>query len=371
MPVSRWAICALMLIATADIASAQDQVQTRLVRPGQDPATFVIGSPPPAPRPPGARLADLPDPYREDDNWAKMPPGRVWGGASGVGIDRDGKSVWFAERCDTRTNGCSLPKNKDLDPILKFDTNGNLVKSFGAGMFHFPHGLWVDRNGNIWVADGNASAGPGAPLNPSFIGDTVREFSPDGKLLMTLGKQGVAEKGPYVFNGVSAVVTAPNGDIFVADGHSANTTNRIVKYDSHGKYLMEWGKSGSGPGDFNPPHGLAIDKEGRIYVADRGNKAVKVFDEKGKLLHVWPQFGIPNGVFVDKNDILYVADNNWTENTGFEVAGIRIATVKDGKLIANIPFGEDNTLEGVAVDDAGNVYGGFTNKPGSHRWMKK
>jgi sugar lactone lactonase YvrE len=304
-----------------------------------------------------------------------MPSGRVWGSSSAVAIDRDGKSIWFAERCGRDGNGCALPENKDVDPILKFDASGRLVKSFGAGMFHYPHGIFVDRNGNIWVADGIANPTPGTPppaeRDPRFVGNTVRQFSPDGVLLMTIGTQGVVGKGPYVFSGVSAVVVAPNGDVYVADGHAPDGNNRIVKYDRQGRYLLEWGKSGAGPTEFNPPHGLAIDQEGRIYVADRINKAVKVFDPDGKLLHVWEQFGLPNGVFVDKSDLLYVADNNWTENTGFEVSGIRIAHVSDGKLIANIPWGEDNTLEGVAANDAGNVYGAFTNKPGSHRFMKE
>jgi sugar lactone lactonase YvrE len=170
---------------------------------------------------------------------------------------------------------------------------------------------------------------------------------------------------------VSDVLQAPNGDIFVADGHDAGSNGRILKYDRSGKFLMQWGQRGSGPNDFNPPHGLAMDKEGRLYVADRGNKDVKVFDQSGKLLEDWKQFGTAAGVFVDKNDILYVADSNSTDksNPGFH-PGIRMAHVSDGKVFGYIPWPQTGTLEGVAVDDAGNIYGGFTNIPGSHRFVK-
>ncbi len=302
-----------------------------------------------------------PAPYHVQDDWLKLPPGRVWGAASAVDIDRDGKSVWVFERCGSLDDGCVL--HKDVDPILKFDANGNLVKSFGAGMFSYPHGIFIDRDDNVWVVDGITKT--------HVIGDTIRKFSPDGKLLMTLGTPGVAGDGPTVFNGVSDVLQAPNGDIFVADGHDAGSNGRIVKYDRNGKFLMQWGQRGKGPNDFDPPHGLAMDKEGRLYVADRGNKDVKVFDQNGKLLEDWKQFGTANGVFVDKNDILYVADSNSTDksNPGFH-PGIRMAHVSDGKVFGYIPWPKTGTLEGVAVDDAGNIYGGFTNIPGSHRFVK-
>ena len=302
-----------------------------------------------------------PAPYHVQDDWLKLPPGRVWGAASAVDIDRDGKSVWVFERCGSTDDGCVL--HKDVDPILKFDANGNLVKSFGAGMFSYPHGIFIDRDDNVWVVDGITKT--------HIVGDTIRKFSPDGKLLMTLGTPGVAGDGPTVFNGVSDVLQAPNGDIFVADGHDAGSNGRIVKYDRNGKFLMQWGQRGKGPNDFDPPHGLAMDKEGRLYVADRGNKDVKVFDQNGKLLEDWKQFGTANGVFVDKNDILYVADSNSSDksNPGFH-PGIRMAHVSDGKVFGYIPWPKTGTLEGVAVDDAGNIYGGFTNIPGSHRFVK-
>src|SRR5579872_5017166 len=232
MRISHWAIFALALVGTA--ASAQNAIKAvdvksnfadRTVRPGQvDPKDFVIDSPVPPPRAPGAKIAGLPNPYREDDNWAKMPEGRVWGGASGVSIDRDGKSVWFAQRCGTQDNGCALPENNKVDPILKFDSNGKLVKSFGAGMFKFPRSLQVDRKGNLWIVDGSDHPGRnGKPLTPDLIGNTVREFSPGGKVLMTIGTPAVSGTGQYTFSGLAAAVVAPNGDVYVVDGYDPNT----------------------------------------------------------------------------------------------------------------------------------------------------
>ena len=367
-------VCALALALSAGAAVAQKteaQKQADAKKAAEPP--FVVGQPVPPPGPPGPRLAGLPDPYRVDNNWAKMPPGRIWGSTTGVDIDKDGKSVWFAERCDSSGPGCADPKNKNMDPILKFDTNGKLVKSFGAGMFHYPHGMDVDANGNLWIADGIANPGQGKPMPPGNIGNTVREFSPDGKLLMTLGKPGVIGSGHdhYVFRAATAVAVAPNGDIYVGDGHDENGNNRVIKYDKNGKYLLEFGKNGKGPAEFlQSPHDLAIDKEGRVYVADRGNAEIQVFDVNGKLLHVWDQFGEPSGVYI-RNEILYVADNGYLgyAKPGFNGQGVRIGRVSDGKLIANIPWGEYNTWEGVAVDKDGVVIGGFANKPGAHRFF--
>jgi DNA-binding beta-propeller fold protein YncE len=300
-----------------------------------------------------------PNLYRVDEGWAKLPPGRKWGAAIGVEIDRDGKSVWVFDRCATAAD-CS---ESNLSPIMKFDATGKLVKSFGAGMFNYPHGLFIDRDDNVWVSDGRAKNGKG---------HTVMKFSPDGKLLMTLGKPGVPGDGPDTFNGPSDVYVTRDGTIFVADGHGGNTNARIVKLDKNGKFIKAWGKKGTGPGEFDQPHSLAMDSGGRLYVADRGNSRIQIFDQDGKFLAEWRQFGRPSGVFIDKKDIIYVADSTSNEktNSGFK-QGIRIGSVKDGKVTAFIPWNETNTLEGVAADDAGNVYGGFTNTLNFRRFVKK
>jgi sugar lactone lactonase YvrE len=306
----------------------------------------------------GADPNSAPNPYHVDEGWAKLPPGRKWGAAIGVDIDRDGKSVWVFDRCAT-ADDCS---GSDLAPIQKFDASGKLVTSFGAGMFNYPHGMFVDRDNNIWVGDGRAKNGKG---------QTVMKFSPEGKLLMTLGKPGVAGDGPDTFNGPSDVLVGPNGDIFIADGHGGNTNARIVKLTKDGKFIKAWGKKGSGPGEFDTPHSLAMDSAGRLFVADRGNSRIQIFDQNGKFLEEWRQFGRPSGVFINKKDIIYVSDSTSTDQTnpGFK-QGIRIGSVKDGKVTAFIPWGEGNTLESVAADDQGNVYGGFTNTLNFRKFAK-
>jgi sugar lactone lactonase YvrE len=160
---------------------------------------------------------------------------------------------------------------------------------------------FVDRDNNIWVSDGRAKN--------NGKGHTVMKFSADGKLLMTLGKPGVAGNGPDTFNAPSDILVAPNGDIFVADGHGGDTNARIVKLSTDGKFIKAWGSKGPGPGEFDTPHGLAMDAAGRLFVADRGNSRIQIFDQDGKFLAEWRQFGKPSGVFIDKHGVIYVADS--------------------------------------------------------------
>ena len=299
-----------------------------------------------------------PNPYRVDEGWAQLPQGRTWGAAVGVDIDRDGQSVWVFDRCAT-ADDCSA---SSLAPIQKFDRAGRLVASFGAGMFNYPHGLFVDRDGNVWASDGRAKNGKG---------HTVMKFSQAGTLLMTLGKPGVAGDGPDTFNSPSDILVAPNGDIFVADGHGGDTNARIVKLSKDGRFIKAWGKKGSGPGEFDSPHGLAMDSTGRLFVADRSNSRIQIFDQEGTFLTEWRQFGRPSGVFI-RNDVIYVADSQSDEKTnpGYK-QGIRIGSTRDGVVTAFIPWAEVNTLEGVAADIDGNVYGGFTNTLNFRRFVKK
>jgi sugar lactone lactonase YvrE len=289
-----------------------------------------------------------PNPYQTIDNWAQLPPGRVWGMAIGLDIDIDGKSVWVFDRCGAKT--CT---GSTVAPIQKFDASGKQLTSFGAGMFNFPHGLFVDRDGSIWVTDGKGEGGKG---------HTAIKFSQDGKVLMTLGTPGVAGTDATHFNAPSDVLVAPNGDIFIADGHGGDTNARIVKFSKDGKFITAWGHKGTGPGEFQTPHGLAMDSAGHLYVADRENDRLQIFDQDGKFIAEWKQFGRPSGVFIDKNDMIYVADSQSGEkfNKSFK-QGIRIGSVKDGKVIAFIDkAGTHEMPEGVAADAAGNIYGGFT-----------
>ena len=311
----------------------------------------------------GAPTNALPNPYRSVENWAKMPEGRTWGSTSGVGVDPDGTSIWVAERCGVfaapalmKPGGPFACDGSTLAPILKFDSAGTLVKSFGAGMLLFPHGLHVDHDGNVWVTD---------LLDKDGKGQQVLKFGPDGKLLLTLGKAGFAGNAPDEFNAPSAVLVAPNGDIFVADGHGGNTNARIIKFTKDGKFIKTWGKKGTAPGEFDTPHALAMDSRGRLFVGDRNNNRIQIFDQDGNFIDQWTQFSRPSGLYIDKNDVLYVADSeseSATKNHDGWKRGIRIGSARDGSVTAFIPDPVEKTTgtsaaEGVAADAAGNVYG--------------
>jgi DNA-binding beta-propeller fold protein YncE len=301
-----------------------------------------------------------PNPYKMEADWPKLPAGRKMGAPIGVEVDHDGKSVWVFERCGA--NNCA---NSKLDPIMKLDPTGKLVANFGGGMFNFPHGLGVDRDGNVYVTDGRGLNGKG---------DVVVKFSPQGKVLLTLGKAGMPGNGEGYLNQPSDVAIAANGDIYVADGHGGTSNDRIVKFSKDGKFIKAWGKHGKAAGEFDTPHGIALDADGHVYVADRVNNRVQVFDADGKLLHEWKQFGRPSGVVIDKNGMIYVSDSQSDEkrNPGFK-QGIRIGSIKDGKVVAFIPqvSAEVGTPESISVDDAGNIYAGFTNKMHLNRFVKK
>jgi len=311
-----------------------------------------------------AATNSLPNPYRTIENWAKLPEGRPWGSTAGVSVDRQG-NLWVAERCGANT--CA---GSNLAPILEFDPSGKLLRSFGAGMFLFPHGMTVDKDGNIWVTDGQGANGKG---------HQVFKFSPDGKVLMTLGKAGVAGDGPDTFNQPSAVAIAPNGDIFVADGHGGNSNNRIVKFTKDGKFIKTWGKKGTAPGEFDIPHCLAFDSKGRLFVGDRNNNRIQIFDQDGNFVEEWKQFSRPSGIFIDKNDVIYVADSeseSVSKNHYGWKRGIRIGNVKDGSVTAFIPDPVEvdtgtSAAEGVAADSNGTIYGAEVGPKDLKKYVKK
>jgi len=155
---------------------------------------------------------------------------------------------------------------------------------------------------------------------------------------MILGKPGMPGEGPGTFDGPSDVAVAQNGDIYVADGHGGTTNDRIVKFSKDGKFIKAWGKHGKAQGEFDTPHGIALDSAGRVFVADRANNRIQIFDPDGNLLTDWKQFGRPNSVFIDENDMIYVTDSQSTPtNNPGSWQGIRIGSAKDGKVIAFIP----------------------------------
>ena len=219
------------------------------------------------------------NPYRED-GWAKLPDGRKWGQASAIDIDRS-SNIWVFERCGA--NSCI---GSTVAPLVKLSPSGRFLKSFGAGMFAFPHGIHIDRAGNVWVTDADGKDGKG---------HQVVKFSAAGKVLLTLGKAGVAGDGPDTFNRPSDVLTAPNGDIFVADGHGGDSNARIVKFSKDGRFIKTWGRKGADRGEFDTPHALAMDSRGRLFVGDRGNSRIQILDQDGTFIEEWKQLAVQAG----------------------------------------------------------------------------
>jgi sugar lactone lactonase YvrE len=283
-----------------------------------------------------------PTPFKEQ-GWAQLPQGRVWGVGSAIGVDRDG-NIWVADHCGAIL--CSASKT-ETPPIVKLSPSGKFLKTFGAGLFVQPHGLYVDRDNHIWVTD----------VQGKDSGNFVVEFDQNGKVLMTLGKD--------VLDQPTGLAMSPSGrHIFVSDGHDSKHQGRVFKFNRDGSLVKRWGTKGSGPGQLNQAHSIAVDSQGRVFVADRGNGRLEIYDSDGNFLDEWKQFGRATGVFIDGNDTLYVSDTGSTPKTnpGFK-RGIFIGSAKDGvvkSFIRGIGADPDGVGlmvgEGVAADRDGNVY---------------
>jgi len=272
--------------------------------------------------------------YQAVDNWAQFPPEVTkWGSATGVDVD-------------AQDNVYVLHRNPAM-PVMVFDRNGKYLRSWGKGMFKTTHFLRVDRFGKVWVTDrGHMQA---------------FQFSPEGKLLMTIGKQDVTGDNfsHDSFNGMADLAVAKNGDIFIADGEGPNT--RVAKFASNGRFLKWWGGKGTGAGQFDVPHSIAIDSRGRVYVADRSNNRIQIFNQNGKFISQWTNFGTPWGLFI-KKDLIYVVDG--TENNC-----LLIASIKDGKILEKIDGLHNATA--VTVDSRDNIYVGEVNGTNVRKFVKK
>jgi DNA-binding beta-propeller fold protein YncE len=263
-------------------------------------------------------------PYRLVEGWGALYDGQKYGQVPGMAIDAAGRVFAF---------------HRNQPPVVEIDAaSGKILKQWGEKQFAWPHGIRVDRNGFLWLTDGQARNG---------IGQQVFKYTRDGKLLMTLGTKGVSGEGPDTFNGPTDVAVAANGDVFVADGH---VNSRIVKFTADGKFIKAWGKKGTGPGEFDLPHTIYFDSRGRLFVGDRSNKRIQIFDQDGTFIDQWTQFGSPSGIFIGPDDTLYVVDYN-------DKMALFVGSAKDGSIRHTF---KETLAEGVAVDPQGNIYVGET-----------
>ena len=307
-------------------------------------------------------------------NWGQLPAGRKWGTSAGIDIDPKDGNIWAYERCGAGTAGggpvdCD---NTPLDPVFKFDRHtGAVLANIGKGVMVTPHGIHVDKDGNVWIADfANNAAGT--------KGQQVHKFSAKGEKLMSLGITGKPGNADGQFNQPTDVVVGPDGSIYVSDGHDAQNmvtaaaiaeglkrgaTSRVSKFTKEGKFIKSWGSIGVKHGEFRTPHALMFDARGRLWVADRGNHRIEIFDQDGKYLESRYAFSRPSGFFI-KGSTLYVIDSesgplnhpNWRN-------GVRIGPLDEDRVTGFIPpFDREDRVyqgtagEGVAVDADGNVF---------------
>jgi DNA-binding beta-propeller fold protein YncE len=273
--------------------------------------------------------------YQLVENWAQLPAGTKWTMMTAVDLDAQG-TLYVLQRGEPAK-------------VMVFDPAGKLLRTWGEGMFPSAHGLRVDAAGNVWVTDRKLQQ--------------VIKFSPEGKRLLELGKKGVAGENDSTeaLNGPSDVVVAPGGEIFVSDGESRNT--RVVKFAADGKFIKYWGTKGAGPGQLDVPHAIVMDSKGRLYVANRSNARVEIFDQEGGYLGVLNNVGTPYGLFMTKDDVLYATDGTEGKDD------LTVVDTRSGKVLAH--FGGLVGPHMLAVDAHGAIYVAETRGNAVKKFVRK
>jgi DNA-binding beta-propeller fold protein YncE len=283
------------------------------------PGLLLLGLAAPVGSAEGPAASGIPD-YRPVPGWPRLPDDLVLGQVSAVATDAADQVYVF---------------HRGRHPILVFDRDGKLLRSWGDDLVKTAHGLRVDRDGNVWVTD------MGHHL--------VMKFDAEGKLLLSLGKKDQPGDGPDQFDRPTDVAVAPSGEFYVADGYG---NARVVKFAKDGKLLTQWGKKGGGEGEFRLPHAIRRDGRGRVYVGDRENNRVQVFDPDGKFLAQFTDSGAPYGLFLTGEGRLFVADGraHWVKVLDLQ-----------GRVLGR--WGEKGTApgqflvpHGLCVDSHGAVY---------------
>jgi streptogramin lyase len=340
-----------LTLAAAGTASAQS-------------AAFISGEGVPNPNPVVTR------------NWGELPAGRNWGSTAGIDIDPNDGHIWAYERCGASSFGGGVPVNCDtnpVDPIFKFNRHtGEVMANFGGGLMQTPHGIHAAEDGSVWVTDFAAN-------RDGTKGHQVHKFSADGELLMSLGTAGTPGNDATHFNQPNDVIVGPDGSIYVSDGHDGQgmtsnqamdegrangQTARIMKFAPDGTFIKEWGQIGVRHGEFRTPHAMEFDAYNRLWVADRGNHRIEIFDQDGNYLESRYAYGRISGLFITDDGMVYAIDSESgpTNHVGWR-NGVRIGPVEEDKIVGFIqPFerpdrvGQGTAGEGVAVDADGNVY---------------
>lgn len=357
-PLCRAGLAALALVAMSSQSLGQPGAVQPAAHAGEQPVN------------------NLPNPYETFRDFGTLPDGRSWGSVSAVNTDVDGYHIWAGDRCGT--NSCAT---SDVDPIVKLTPAGEVVASLGAGQIIWPHGLDVDAEGNVWVADARLASEEEIAQNPDAAnhGSAVLKFSPSGELLMVLGTPGEIGDPPTHFTDPNDVLVAPNGNIFVAETHGAqfqgepgsDAKSRISIFAPDGRFIKSFGQWGFEDGEFRSPHSLAMDSRGRLFVADRGNNRIQIFTQDGEHLDTWYQFSRISGLWIDRrNDWLYAIDSESDSNynPGGWRKGLRIGSARTGDVYFFIPEhmsernsgmgGYGSMGEGVTVDENGVIYAG-------------
>jgi streptogramin lyase len=315
-----------------------------------------------------------PHPYETQLSWGRLPDGRTWGSVSALNVDIDGRHIWAGDRCGT--NSCATTPN--IDPIVRLDPYGTVVQSFGAGQIIWPHGMDVDAEGNVWIADARLANENEIRQNPASanLGSVVRKFSPEGRLLMTIGTPGRTGTPPTGLTDPSDVLVAPDGSIFITEAHGDQFLDtpeggigRVSKWSPDGHLIKTFGTWGYGPNQFRGAHSLAMDSQGRLFIADRGNRRIQIFDQDANHLETWYQFSRISGLYIDSNDVLYAIDSESDENynPGWR-KGLRVGSARTGEVWYYVPEhasarasgmgGVGAMGEGVTADMFGNVIAG-------------
>lgn len=296
------------------------------------------------------------DTYELVEDWPNLPEGVELGMATGLGVDSDNNIVVFHRA--GRPWAFPPPEDKIAkNTIMTIDSEtGEVLKNWGSDLFLMPHGLEVDKDNNVWITD---------------VGlQQILKFNQDGELLMTLGEETVLGNDSTHFSLPTDIAVAPDGSFYVSDGYG---NSRVVKFSADGSFLFEWGLNGpdsdlnrgNQEGEFDIPHGIDLDMNGNVYVADRENNRIQKFDPEGKFIALW-QNEITDqlySVVIDhKNNRLFGIDYMYESDTvaiGSDIFRFDLALNKE------IQFGRSGLYSGpisryhdVAIDNEGNIYVG-------------